>query len=172
VTDPVQPRTVRERVLDSARELVVIVPGVLIALWIGDLWQERIDRKAEAVYLERLRAVMEADLDEVSRVVRHGDRRVEHARRALAFLDAPAAPLDAATIGHFSRAGFITFFAHARSTWDDLLGTGNLVLLRDAGLRRNLEKIVTMTEVEQRVLRSREAGTRDLLARLGSPNPE
>ena len=41
-------------------------------------------------------------------------------------------------VDDFNRAGYITFFTHARSTWDDLQGTGNLRLISDSDLRQSL----------------------------------
>ncbi len=151
-------------------ELVIIVAGVLIALWIGDVRQDRLDRATEVDYLQRLEADLQLDLDEVDRVVRHSENRVAAARRALAFMketpeaDAETGPGAAPepgsgagagatadelalfdVIDDFDRAGYITFFSQAQSTWDDLLGTGNLKLIRNRDLRQAMSRYYRST---------------------------
>ncbi|MCB1606237.1 MAG: hypothetical protein KDI71_04585 [Xanthomonadales bacterium] len=130
----------------TATELLTIIAGVLIALWIGELRQGYLDRQKEQEYLLRLAEDLGQDIDEIERVNRHIDGRVTAALNALRFLDSgpDASPLET-TIGDFDRAGYITFFIHARSTWDDLAATGSLQLITDSTLRRSLSRYYRST---------------------------
>jgi len=78
-------------------ELLVIVAGVLIALWIEG-WRE--------------------------------------ARVAAEGWSATTDTLDVLTAYHL--AGFINFIRLRRTTWDDLVSTGNVDLIQDADVRRRL----------------------------------
>jgi len=130
----------------ASTELLIIIAGVLIALWIGELRQGFLDRNEERDYLQRLELDLNQDLDEIERVTRHSEGRIAAARKALAFLDsAPGSVQLQDVIEDFDRAGYITFFAHARSTWDDLQATGNLRLISDSALRQSLSRYYRST---------------------------
>lgn len=121
-------------------ELVVIVAGVLIALWIEGLRQASTDRSTERSYLERLEADLVADSARLA-YRRGGEmRNAEAARLATRFVDDGWAPtrdtLEVLKAFHF--AGFLNFLRLQRTTWDDLVATGNLKLLRDQTLRQAL----------------------------------
>ncbi len=121
-------------------ELVVIVAGVLIALWVEGLRQARTDRADERSYLERLEADLIADSARLA--YRRGQemRNAEAARLATRFVtDGWAVSRDTLEVlKAFHFAGFLNFLRLQRTTWDDLVATGNLKLLRDQTLRQAL----------------------------------
>jgi hypothetical protein len=119
-------------------ELAIIVVGVLLALWIEDWRQTRIDRQSEADYLDRLVIDIAADIERIDGLIRHTEMRDDNARVALAFLDSDAQTGDWTLVEALSRAGYLAFFQHHRATMDDLLSTGGLALLLDKQLLREV----------------------------------
>ncbi len=113
-------------------ELAVIVLGVLLAL-AADRWnQERSDRSLERAYLERFVDDIRRDsLSAESYLSRFPG--IESARDTLLrFVDGgPAPPALNSTV---SRA-FDQFNLPAASTWNEILGSSSLGLLRAAGVR-------------------------------------
>lgn len=120
-------------------ELFLIVAGILIALTIDGWMQDRQDRGKEAAYLELLRddlALIEAEIEEF----------VEFERSILAtgkeFLDAISAadpsadhrPLN----GMLGEMSVRRTFSVVSAAYADLTSTGNIRLIRDTDLRRQL----------------------------------
>lgn len=123
---------------NAAGELTLIVVGVLVALWIEGCRQERVDRANERAYLERLESDLVQDVERIEGLVAHSRQTDESARLVLAFLDSDRIEGDADLVSTLNRAGFINFFRQNRSTYDDLLSTGNLRLLQNKALVREL----------------------------------
>ncbi|MEJ2533949.1 MAG: hypothetical protein P8008_00345 [Gammaproteobacteria bacterium] len=119
-------------------ELALIVVGVLCALWIEEWRQAQVDRDVEQIYLERLALDLDEDLASLEAQIEHTEWREDRAMAAIAFLDAEGLAGTASTLQDFHFAGFINFFRHQRATLDDLLSTGNMRLLRDKDLLREL----------------------------------
>jgi hypothetical protein len=124
----------------GAAELIVIVIGVLIALWIEGWREDRIAVADEQEYLERLVADLVADSTRIAN--RHAAelRTRTRADAALRFSEQGwAVTTDtSAVLTDYHFAGFVNFFVFETATWADLVATGNLGLLRDAELRQRL----------------------------------
>ncbi|MDX1504060.1 MAG: hypothetical protein R3325_17000 [Thermoanaerobaculia bacterium] len=118
-------------------EFLLIVAGILVALWIEDWRQARIDRATEIEYLSRLTIDVDQDLIDLENQIAHTPMREEQALAVLDFLDSERAA-DRSVLQAFNQAGWIAFFRFNRSTMDDLLSTGNLSLLGDKSLVRQL----------------------------------
>ena len=129
----------------AAGELVLIIVGVLVALWIEDWRQARLDRATEIEYLGRMASDVEEDIRDLGNQIQHTEWREGKALDALEFLDG-AQPGTAATLEAFNIAGFISFFRHNRSTMDDLLSTGRLALLSNKSLVRDINNYYRSTD--------------------------
>ena len=134
--------TPRRRVPVPARllaELVVIVLGVLIALWVDNLNAERLERQQEQAYLN---GVLQ-DLGSDSAAL---DFRNELARRGLHAADqlldlrdnsGSTAPADSLSVWLF-RVAFVDNFTAQDHTYREILGAGGLSLIRDPEIRRGI----------------------------------
>jgi len=123
-----------------AGELTVIIAGVLVALWIEGWRQARTDAVVEQEYLQRIEADLLADSSRFAeRIVAEG-RTAMSAEIAMRFAqDGWATGLDTvAVLKSYNFAGFINFLRLQSTTWDDLVSTGNLRILRDAEVRQAL----------------------------------
>lgn len=148
----------------GAAELLVITAGVLLAL-AADGWREDMnDRSSEARYLERLSADLARDVDilEFSRDVYLSKRTVlgqlldDESRGAVAtqtFADRLAA----------SASGSWTGMAQPNAaTFDEMVNSGHLQLIRDAELRSALVGYYDIWEEYRAAIQSRRTGLESL----------
>lgn len=118
-------------------EFVVIVVGVLMALWVDQLREARVNAQLEVEYLESLVIDLESDLaqfDETEAWM----RRQEAAAATVVALYAGSPPTDdvADLVAAVETAGWQYAPSITRNTLEDLRSTGNLRLIRDPELRR------------------------------------
>lgn len=118
-------------------EFVVIVVGVLMALWVDQLREARVNAGLEVEYLRSLVTDLDADLaqfDETEAWM----RRSESAAATVLALYEGSPPTDnvADLAAAVETAGWQYFPSITRNTLEDLRSTGNIRLIRDADLRR------------------------------------
>jgi len=121
-------------------ELMVVVFGILIAFSVDRWNQGRQDRHAEAAYLEALAQDLRADTAALSRLVGMYRDRKEAAQRIQQALEhqSPYPGDGAALAWDINNAGWITSFQPSDITYRELLGTGDLGLIRDPELKRQM----------------------------------
>ena len=127
-------------------ETLVVVLGVLIALSLDDYWTGLQERELELQYLDRIIVDVHADIDYVDNTIR--DLWIQK----LKILDTIAptvrgdepVPGDVETFLRNVALGGIGGASSTRwvtsTTFDDLISTGNLRLIRDAELRRKIAR--------------------------------
>lgn len=120
-------------------ELVIVALGVMIALW-ADQWMEaRQEAAMEVAYLERLQTDLEADLRSLRFSADQARNRLAITRQVDAWLDDPAAAPDPDSLvlkAHFAGVLFPPMIS--RFTIDELKSTGDLRLLRNEALKRQI----------------------------------
>ncbi len=118
-----------------ARDIVVVILGVLIALAVGDWTSERADRRLEAQYLRRLTRDLRADSAMLAQYQRSALAGESAARQLLAVLAGGSPVPDSTVAREFSEATRGAYLAPNTPTIDELKSTGNLRVLRSDGLR-------------------------------------
>jgi hypothetical protein len=118
-------------------EFLVIVVGVLVALWVDELREAHVNAVLEVEYLESLVTDLDADLaqfDETEAWM----RKSEAAAATVLALYKGSPPTDnvADLVAAVETAGWQSWPAITRNTIDDLRSTGNFRLIRDRALRR------------------------------------
>jgi len=123
-----------------AGELAVIIVGVLLALWIEGWRQARTDAVVEQEYLQRLETDLLADSARFAARIVAEERAAASAAAAMRFAnDGWSTGVDTVTVlKNYNFAGFINFLRLQSTTWDDLVSTGNLRILRNAEVRQAL----------------------------------
>jgi len=118
-------------------EFVVIVVGVLVALWVDQLREARVNAGLEVEYLESLVTDLEADLAQFDEAEAWMRRSEGNAAVVLALYEG-SPPTDDLTdlVVAVETAGWQFFPSITRNTLDDLRSTGNLRLITDPALRR------------------------------------
>lgn len=123
-------------------ELGVIVLGVLIALGV-DEWRESLrDRASEVDYVERLVADLEMDVERLTHEVQRMDPKIETLETLLVAPNAVASgSVDLRSVaGDLAAASWAAWGKQPphRVTFDELLSTGALSLLRRTDLRQGI----------------------------------
>ena len=119
-------------------ELLIIVVGVLIALWVDNLNQDRRDIAREATYLEGILVDLSSDSVEFVRRAETARRGVHAADRLLELRRrGSSTPADSLATWFF-RAAFVDNFQVLDHTYREVLGAGGLSLIRDESVRREI----------------------------------
>jgi len=139
------PITTESRTITSGRlnwrlllgEFVVIVVGVLMALWVDQLREARVNAGLEVEYLESLVTDLEADLAQFDETEAWMRRSEGNAAIVLALYEG-SPPTDDVTklVVAVETAGWQFVPSVTRNTLDDLRSTGNLRLITDPSIRR------------------------------------
>lgn len=120
-------------------ELVVIVVGVLIALWVDNLNQERRDVAQEAVYVRGILVDLESDSVDLAERRQAAIRGRNAADRLLTLRLEPGAPTSLDSLGSWMFfTAFVDNFQVLDHTYREVLGAGGLSLIRDEDVRRQI----------------------------------
>lgn len=120
-------------------EFVVIVVGVLLALWVDELREARNNAELEVQYLESLVTDLEADLAQFDETEAWMRRQEAAAATVLALYEGlPPAKNVADLVAAVETAGWQYSPSITRNTIDDLKSTGNLRLISDPEMRRGI----------------------------------
>jgi hypothetical protein len=128
-------------------EFVVIVLGVLIALWVDQLREAGVNANLEVEYLESLVADLDTDLAQFDEAEAWMRRSETAAATVLALYEGdPPTGNVADLVAAVETAGWQMFPSISRNTIDDLRSTGNLRLIRDPAIRRAIADYYTNIE--------------------------
>jgi hypothetical protein len=129
-------------------EFVVIVVGVLMALWVDQLREARGNAALEVEYVKSLLIDLEADLVQYD-TTEAWMRRSEAAAATVLALYEGSPPTENAVdlVAAVETAGWQYFPSITRNTIDDLRSTGNLRLIRDPALRRAIASYYATVEI-------------------------
>lgn len=120
-------------------ELVIVALGVLIALWADQWIQTRQDAARAIGYLERLQTDIRADLTSLRFSAKQARNRLELTRQVDAWLHDPdAAPEPDSLVMTTHFAGVLFPPTISKFTIDELKSTGDLRLLRNQALKRQI----------------------------------
>lgn len=133
-------------------EFVVIVVGVLVALWVDRWAADRADLRAEDQYVRALIRDVQSDVVEFDSVAAWSRRREAHVSNVLAFLRGEADPHADSLLMAIEMSTWQLPFSLATYAIDELRSTGNLRLIRDAELRRAVAAYYKKMEASQVVL--------------------
>lgn len=128
-------------------EFIVIVVGVLMALWVDELREARYNAALEIEYAESFVTDLEADLAQFDETEAWMRRSEAAAAIVLALYDgSPPTENLADLVMAVETAGWQHWPVIPRNTIDDLRSTGNLRLIRDRALRRAIAAYYTIIE--------------------------
>lgn len=128
-------------------EFVVIVVGVLMALWVDGLREARHNEALEIEYLASFVTDLEADLAQFDETEAWMRRSEAAAATVLAlYQGSPPTEKVADLFMAVETAGWQAWPVITRNTIDDLKSTGNLRLIRDRNLRRAIAAYYTTIE--------------------------
>jgi len=122
----------------TAREIGIVVAGILIAFALDSWWDRRNDARREAAYLLALHADFQENLERLRGHIAREERTMEASRNLLRLVRAgPLPPPDSVTnlLGQIFNSGQ---FEPTMGAYDAIVGAGDFALIRDDTLRRAL----------------------------------
>ena len=139
--------------LYAVGEIVLVVIGILIALYLNDLKARSESSKKQLEYLQRFDSEMELNLKEIDRLLDQSENTLVQIDSLLAIsFGETSMPSNATFNRHAKAAVDYLIFRSAEATVEDLLGSGDLSLIEDNYIR---EAIATW-ETSLMVIRSLE----------------
>jgi len=128
-------------------EFVVIVVGVLVALWVDQLREARVNAGLEIEYVQSLVTDLDADLAQFDESEAWMRRQEAAAATVLAlYAGSPPTEDPADLVAAVETAGWQYVPSITRNTLEDLRSTGNLRLIRDPNLRRAIAAYYSTVE--------------------------
>ncbi|HUP87744.1 MAG TPA: DUF6090 family protein, partial [Longimicrobiales bacterium] len=134
----------------SLRELVIVMFGVLLALWVNNWNERRKDARLEATYLERLAADVQLDTTMRNSMIRLSDSKASDLDTLDVLLRLPSGEMfDTLKFLRAIAGGSRQAFANppvARTTFSELENTGGLRLIADPQLRSDIARYYMSAE--------------------------
>ena len=124
-------------------EIILVVIGILIALQINNWNIHSKERAQEREYLSELRRDLVSDTLRLKNVLHNANAHIRYATDVLNFLETGEVIDTVKLIRSTLRAGFLVFYNANLSTYNDLINSGNIRLLRDNELKRKLDSYVS-----------------------------
>lgn len=123
-------------------EFVIVLLGVVIGFQVTAWNEARQDRDLEQSYYHQLLLDLEADTATARRGVAAADAGDRHAETLLALIEtgASAGTADPDLIRAVLVASYAYLPRATRGTYDELISTGHLRLIRDEGLKREMSR--------------------------------
>lgn len=137
----------------AAAELTLIVAGILIALAVDGALADRADRAAARESLELVRDDMQLLVEQVEEFRVYNEGQLAAGARLSRTLGADSPiPRTAQTWEDLDDITSRRTLRLPRAAWDELVGTGNLRLLEDAELRRDLVRFYETVARDQEII--------------------
>ena len=131
-------------------ELAIVVAGVFIALSADGWAQQRADQALERGYIDDLAIDLRSDTAQLRIAIALAESRATLGHAVLRAIDGDTVLAPGDLVVALERQFYFAFPAYSRTTMSDLLSTGNLRLLRDRELKRQLsEYYQTIDRLEQ-----------------------
>jgi hypothetical protein len=118
-----------------AGEFAVIVLGVLVALFMESAWEDRQERQLAGEYVERLREEVRLNREELSSDLAFNAVNCQAASEAFAGLNEGPAASPEDLLRSIWVAALNRTPQYRRSTYEDLVASGRLGIIRDAAVR-------------------------------------
>ncbi len=128
-------------------EILLVVIGILIALQVNNWNNDRKDRIQEKKFLSRLSADLETDLQNISSAIFHNNDRMQRARFLLETIDHPQLAEDSSNyfIQSIEYAGYTNLPVISDHTFEEIISSGKLSLIRNEDIRREVQKYYSWT---------------------------
>jgi hypothetical protein len=131
----------RRRLRWFLAEFLVVVLGILVAMALNSGYQGRHDAEVERDYLQRLSRDLQETIDDATAAIAFENLQLKDAVFAYRSLSGSSRPADTEAVAQaLSRLATRRTMMLKNSTYQDLVSTGNLRLVRDARLRDRITR--------------------------------
>ena len=133
-------------------EIVLIVIGILIALKINNWNNFQNDRATEKTYLKELKADLQRDTTVLNQIIFNSiDGHIDHANKIIGFIDEREIEDSLSLARSLIRAGYMSFFDVNLSTYNELISSGSLKLIRSKEVKDLLSQYLGyIKQIEKR----------------------
>jgi hypothetical protein len=149
-------------------ELVIVVLGVFIGIQVSNWNQERINSRQAANFAERLKADLREEDWGYQLLIAYNREVLANAERALAVLEGRATMSDEALLLSAYRATQYKQKLRRRSTYDELISTGTIGLIREQKLRDTAMRLYNSPVIDNTVREGMQSPYREAF-RMGVP---
>lgn len=118
-----------------AVETLIVVLGVFLGLQVNNWNAARQDRARAAVYSERLKAELHAELEYAGALLEYNSVTSSAGEATYLGLSGQAAMDDETILINAYRASQYNWYERRRATFDEIVASGSLALISDVGLR-------------------------------------
>ncbi|MEY2479168.1 MAG: hypothetical protein QOI04_95 [Verrucomicrobiota bacterium] len=150
-------------------ELVIVVLGVFIGIQVSNWNQERINSRQAANFAERLKADLREEDWGYQLLIAYNREVLANADRALATLEGKTTMSDEAMLVSAYRATQYKQKLRRRSTYDELISTGTIGLIRDPKLRDTAMRLYNIPTIDNTVREGMQSRYREAF-RMSVPN--
>lgn len=128
-------------------EIVLVVIGIMIAVSINNWNQDRNERATEIKYFRNLKTDLQADLISLDRIIDFGSTKIQSARnlRTRSDRDSVGSLYDFSKV--IQQLIFVGGFKPNRSTFEEMVSSGNFSNLRNDSLKLKLIELKQMYEL-------------------------
>lgn len=135
--DQISSRRFVRYILYALGEIVLVVLGILIALYLNERKEYREDRVKELTYLRSFQQDIERNLTELDRVLLKSELAIESSDSLIALSPDGLSGLPAGALDELMN-GLLGYTKHMtrQGTIEDLLGSGDLEVIRNDTIRR------------------------------------
>lgn len=127
--------SLRKYLVYAFGEILLIVIGILIALQLNNWHEGRKGRKLVRQYNQSLLRDMKDDLESIQIRIENARIRILGVERLLNFIDQEDDYSEYKKREDLIRAGWLNFFSPTLSTYNDLINSGNIKLIKDDSLK-------------------------------------
>lgn len=149
-------------------ELVIVVLGVFIGIQVSNWNQERINSRQAANFAERLKADLREEDWGYQRLIAYSREVLANAERTIAALEGKATISDEALLVAAYRATQYKEKVRRRSTYDELISTGTIGLIREQKLRDTAMRLYNIPTIDNAVREGLQSRYREAF-RMGVP---
>lgn len=128
-------------------EVGLIGAGILIALAVDSWWEERVERQAEVEYLQSLQSDFEANRDELNKQFIEEERILNLGKKIHTHIESGFREISPADLNVLIGKFFWLYeWQPITGTYEEMLGSGRLLYLRNKSLRGKLSQYVHLVE--------------------------
>jgi hypothetical protein len=150
-------------------EFVIVVLGIFIGLQVSNWNQERTVRQQAANFAERLRTDLREEDWAYQLLISYNREVLANARRAASALEGTTTTSDESLLICAYRATQYKQRLRRRSTYDELISTGTIGLIRDQKLRDTAMRVYNMPTIDNSVREGMQSRYREAF-RMSEPN--
>jgi hypothetical protein len=132
-------------------ETVIVAIGVAMALTVDAWWDERSDRAAESVYLQGLRKEFTATAFDLEEEINSSEESIVAIDELLNFMASEPVEAPSEVLKRISTALQTSILRPLTATYDDLVTSGNIGILRSDALRNALAEWHAQLENHRRL---------------------